>query len=261
MLPGEVSESVIRVWVPGCSTGEEAFSIAMLLAEYQHEKKSSVPVQIFATDIDARAIAVARKGIYPVSIAADLTRDRLARFFIPEPDGTSYRIHRNIRDMVIFSEQDVIKDPPFSRMNLISCRNMLIYMNAELQKKLIPLFHYSLNPGGFLFLGSSETIGDFDELYTVKDRKMKIHQRKESVFGSSGLAEGRSPTIISEPTALAVIQAGAKAGQVSGSPCTSWFLKMSLQVPRQATMLQPGHFPMRLPLPCLASMTLMTRLS
>jgi two-component system, chemotaxis family, CheB/CheR fusion protein len=244
LLPDEVAESVIRVWVPACSTGEEAFSIAMLLAEYQHEKKCSLPVQIFATDIDARAIAVARKGIYPVSIAADLSRERLARFFIPEPDGTSYRIHRNIRDMVVFSEQDVIKDPPFSRIDLISCRNMLIYMNAELQKKLIPLFHYSLNPGGFLFLGSSETIGDFDELYTVKDRKLKIYQRKEPVPGRSGLEGGRSPYSgsISGLTTLAVNQAGTQAGQVSGSPGTRLTMKgggsSSLRELTEQAMLQ-----------------------
>lgn len=186
------SDSPVRVWVPGCSSGEEAFSLAILLAEYQQDKKTSFPVQIFATDIDARAIATARRGVYPVSIAADLSQERLARYFVAEPDGTFYRIHRNIRDMVVFSEQNVIKDPPFSRINLISCRNMLIYMNGELQKKLMPLFHYSLNPGGFLFLGSSETIGDFDELYVVKDRKMKIYQSKVSVPDSFALAKGKT---------------------------------------------------------------------
>lgn len=192
LLSEDSSEGVVRVWVPGCSTGEEAFSIAILLAEYQQENKCFSQIQIFATDIDARAIATARRGIYQLSIAPDLTPERLARYFVAEPDGSSYRVQRQIREMVVFSEQDVIMDPPFSRIDLISCRNMLIYMNGELQKRLMPLFHYSLNPEGFLFLGCSETIGEFDDLYMVKDRKMKIYQRKEPVQGSAGTLPGRN---------------------------------------------------------------------
>jgi len=110
--------------------------------------------------------------------------ERLARFFTAEPGGSAYRIHKGIRDILVFSEQDVIKDPPFSKLDLISCRNLLIYMGGELQKKLIPLFHYALNPGGFLFLGTSETVGEFPDLFAALDRKAKLYHRKEDVFGA-----------------------------------------------------------------------------
>jgi len=170
--------ATIRVWAPGCSTGEEAYSIAILLQEYQEQLQQPFNVQIFATDIDSRSIASARTGRYPASVAADLPAERLARFFTSDSDGATYRIHKNIRDMLVFSEQDVIKDPPFSKLDLISCRNLLIYMGGELQKKLILLFHYALNPGGFLFLGTSETVGDYGDLFVPLDRKLKVYQCK-----------------------------------------------------------------------------------
>jgi two-component system CheB/CheR fusion protein len=173
----------IRVWTAGCSTGEEAYSIAILLQERMEALKQSHTIQIFATDIDSRAIATARAGIYPAIIAADLTPERLARFFVAEPGGSAYRVHKSLRDMLIFSEQDVSRDPPFSKLDLISCRNMMIYFGAPLQKKVLPLFHYSLNPRGMLFLGSSEGIGDFGDLFTVLDRKAKLYQRKEDIHG------------------------------------------------------------------------------
>ncbi len=171
--------ATIRVWSTGCSTGEEAYSIAILLNERMEALKQNYVVQIFATDIDSRAIATARAGVYPASIAADITQERLARFFSAEPDSGSFRIHKSIRDMLVFSEQDVIKDPPFSKLDLISCRNLLIYLGMPLQKKLIPLFHYALNPDGVLLLGTSEGIGDFTGLFNVLDRKSKLFQRKE----------------------------------------------------------------------------------
>ena len=174
----------IRIWSSGCSTGEEVYSLAILLAEAQDARKKSLPLQVFATDIDSQAIAVARAGIYPASIVTDISPERLARFFTIEPHGGSYRINKSIRDMVIFSEQDVIRDPPFSKLDLISCRNVMIYMGAALQKKLIPLFHYALNPGGMLFLGTSETIGDSSCLFVVLDGKQKIYQRKEDFIGT-----------------------------------------------------------------------------
>ncbi|MEY3289185.1 MAG: hypothetical protein RLZZ419_1427 [Pseudomonadota bacterium] len=176
--------NVIRIWSPGCSTGEEAYSIAILFQEYLETIKQSYKVQIFATDIDRQAIATARSGVYPASIAFDISPNRLARFFTVETDSNSYRIHKNIRDMLVFSEHSVIKDPPFSKLDLISCRNLLIYFTAELQKKLIPLFHYSLNPGGTLFLGSSESINEFDDLFIVLNRKAKLYQRKESFYNT-----------------------------------------------------------------------------
>ncbi len=176
-------ESAIRIWSTGCSTGEEAYSLAILLAEGMEARKKGYAIQVFATDIDSQAIATARAGIYPASIAADVSPQRLARFFTIEPGGGTYRIHKDIRDMVIFSEQDVVKDPPFSKLDLISCRNVMIYMGSTLQKKLIPLFHYALNPGGMLFLGTSETTGDFTSLFSALDNKQKIYQRKEDFIG------------------------------------------------------------------------------
>ena len=179
LFAGRPASGVIRVWSPGCSTGEEAYSFAILLAERQESMKQSFKVQIFATDIDTRAIATARSGLYPANIAADLSPERLARFFTAETDGSAYRINKGIRDMLIFSEQNVIRQPPFSKLDLISCRNLLIYMNMELQKRLIPLFHYALNPGGFLFLGTSENVVDFGDLFDVVDRKSKLYRRKK----------------------------------------------------------------------------------
>jgi two-component system CheB/CheR fusion protein len=184
LFAGKPTGAAIRVWVPGCSTGEEAYSLAILLQERIAETKQSFNMHVFATDIDRRAIESARAGIYPAGIAADISPERLTRFFTQEPDGSSYRIQKSIRDKLVFSEQDVIKDPPFSKLDLISCRNLLIYMGGELQKKLIPLFHYALNPGGMLFLGTSETVGEFVDLFATLDRKSKLYQRREGVAGA-----------------------------------------------------------------------------
>ena len=181
LFVGKPAGAVIRVWTTGCSTGDEAYSIAILLAERIEALKQNFTVQLFATDIDSQAIATARAGIYPASIAADISPERLARFFTAEADGSAYRIHKNIRDLLVFSEQDVIKDPPFSKLDLITCRNLLIYMGTELQRKLIPLFHYALKPDGWLFLGTSEGIGEFGELFAVHDRKAKLYRRQEDL--------------------------------------------------------------------------------
>ncbi|HCE42979.1 MAG TPA: chemotaxis protein CheR [Lentisphaeria bacterium] len=191
LFAGRNKDDVIRVWSPGCSTGEEPYSLAILLAEQQESMKQSFKVQVFATDIDSQAIATARTGLYPASIANDISPERLARFFTAESDGTAYRIHKGIRDMLVFSEQDVIKDPPFSKLDLISCRNLLIYMGMELQEKLIPLFHYVLNPGRFLFLGTSETIGEFGDLFDPLDRRLKIYRRKEDIHSVHRAVAGR----------------------------------------------------------------------
>ena len=145
--------------------------------------KQYFKVQLFATDIDNRAIDTARIGVYPASIGMDISSERLSRFFTLQADDATYRINKNIRDMVIFSEHDVIKDPPFSKLDLVSCRNLLIYMNGELQKKVILLFHYALRMGGMLFLGTSETVGNFDEIFTPLDRQWKLFQRKDDVPG------------------------------------------------------------------------------
>jgi two-component system CheB/CheR fusion protein len=191
LFEGRPAGAAVRVWSVGCSTGEEAYSLAILLVERMEALKQAYMVQVFATDIDSRAIATARAGLYPASIAADLSPERLTRFFTAEPDGSAYRIHKNIRDMLIFSEQSVIKDPPFSKLDLISCRNLMIYMGGDLQKRLIPLFHYALKPGGFLFLGTSETVGDFGDLFAALDRKLKLYQRKEDFHGAQRMALSR----------------------------------------------------------------------
>ena len=182
LFAGKPPGSAIRVWVCGCSTGEEAYSIAILIQEHLSTAMQDFNVQIFATDIDMRAIEHARSGVFPVSIAADVAAERLAHFFTLDADGV-YRIQKHIRDMVIFSEQDVIRDPPFSKLDLISCRNLLIYLNTDVQKKLIPLFHYALNPEGTLFLGSSESIGEFTMIFEPLDQKSKLYLRKRDVAG------------------------------------------------------------------------------
>jgi two-component system CheB/CheR fusion protein len=193
----------VRVWCTGCSTGEEAYSIAILLQERLDMLKANIKVQVFATDIDKRAIAVARAGLYPASIATHLTPERLARFFTPEADHSAYRVHKTIRDLLVFSEQDVIKDPPFSKLDLITCRNLLIYLGADLQRKLISLFHYALQPHGMLFLGTSETAGEFGELFVAVDRKAKLYQRKEDFQGLQRAALGRFlPPLIEKDMAL-----------------------------------------------------------
>ncbi|MFO7540672.1 MAG: chemotaxis protein CheB [Chloroflexota bacterium] len=184
ILAAKSRGDLVRVWVPGCSTGEEAYSIAILLQEQMEALKQRFKVQIFATDIDSRAIATARAGVYPASIAADVSPERLDRFFVHDAAKSVYRIQKNVRDMLIFSEHDLIQAPPFSRLDLISCRNLLIYMNGALQKKLIPLFHYALNPGGRLFLGTSESIGEFGQLFTPLDRKSKLYRRQEDAPGA-----------------------------------------------------------------------------
>ncbi len=213
LFAGKSADATIRIWAPGCSTGEEAYSLAILLAERQQALKKSFKVQVFATDIDSRAIAVARSGSYPASIAADLTPERLARFFSTEPGDSTLRINKSIRDMLVFSEQNVIKDPPFSKLDLISCRNLLIYLDGGLQKKIIPLFHYALNPGGYLFLGTSETVSEFGDLFATLERKQKIYQRKEDFLGAQRAGLGRFL-----PPMTAVAAAQRRTDEKTGYP-------------------------------------------
>ncbi|MDD5028355.1 MAG: chemotaxis protein CheB, partial [Rhodoferax sp.] len=211
LFHGKPAGSAVRVWCSGCSTGEEAYSIAILLQEQLDVLRASYKVQVFATDIDSRAIAVARTGLYPTGIADDVSPERLGRFFTLEPDGSAYRVHKGIRDLLVFSEQDVIKDPPFSKLDLISCRNLMIYLGPELQKKLISLFHYALQPGGMLFLGTSETAGEQGDLFTALERKAKIYQRKEDFQGARRAALGRFLTPLIDPDPAPPRSAGKTA--------------------------------------------------
>jgi two-component system CheB/CheR fusion protein len=169
----------MRVWVAGCSSGEEAYSVAILLEEVMEELGRHFNVQIFATDIDADAVNAARAGIFPDSIAANVNAARLKRWFSKEENH--YRVKKSIREMLVFAVQSIIKDPPFTRLDLLCCRNLLIYLGPELQKKLIPIFNYSLKPDGLLFLGSSESIGQASELFVSLDKKWKIYRRKQAL--------------------------------------------------------------------------------
>ncbi|MCY1007123.1 PAS domain-containing protein [Nannocystis pusilla] len=168
--------SPIRLWLPGCSTGEEAYSVAIALLEFLGEDSSAVPVQIFATDVSETAIEHARNGLYADSIAADLSPERLRRFFT-KTDG-KYRIAKVVRDLCVFARQDVTRDPPFSKLDLILCRNVLIYMGAVLQRKLMTVFHYALKPSGFLMLGGAETVGAQADLFAVIDKKHRIFVKR-----------------------------------------------------------------------------------
>ncbi|HNW78730.1 MAG TPA: chemotaxis protein CheB [Candidatus Competibacteraceae bacterium] len=168
-------EEPIRVWVPACASGEEAYSIAILLYEYQEATHNIYPVQIFATDLDRAAIGRARLGHYPLGIAAHLSPERLEHFFVLDESG--YQVKDLIRSSVVFATHSLIKDPPFSRVDLISCRNLLIYLQSPLQKKVLQLLHYALKPGGFLFLGNSENADAFPHLFTPINRQWKIYQR------------------------------------------------------------------------------------
>ena len=166
----------IRIWVAGCSTGEEAYSIAICLLEYLATQNIQLSIQIYATDISNWAIDRARTGFYKSSSVADISPDRLKRFFVPVEDG--YQIGKSVRELCVFARQNLCSDPPFSKLDLISCRNVLIYLGAALQKKILPTFHYGLKPTGFLMLGTSETTGESSELFTALDKKYKIYARK-----------------------------------------------------------------------------------
>jgi two-component system, chemotaxis family, CheB/CheR fusion protein len=198
-LADKPNEYNFRVWVPGCSTGEEAYSVALLLQECMEELKAYFNIQIFGTDIDEEAINFARTGLYPASIAADVGGGkRLGRFFFKEEEG--YQIKKMIREMLVFAPQNVIKDPPFTKLDLLCCRNLLIYLSAELQQKLLPIFHYSLKPNGVLFLGSSETIGPATDLFVTQDKKWKIFGHKPSTVTAYRTLD--FPTVSAEREAL-----------------------------------------------------------
>jgi len=188
LLASRSPGQALRAWVPGCSTGEEAYSLAIVLKEAVEEIKprGKFTIQIFATDLDRDAIDKARHGVFPANIAADISEARLKRFFTKE--GNGYRVCKEIREMVIFAPQNLIMEPPFTKLDILSCRNLLIYLTPEVQKKLIPLFHYSLTPGGILFQGSAETIGDHTDLFAPLNGKSRLFRRTESVLRPEQIA-------------------------------------------------------------------------
>jgi two-component system, chemotaxis family, CheB/CheR fusion protein len=169
----------IRIWVAGCSTGEEPYSIAMSLLEFLGDLVHKQTIQIFATDINETAIEKARLGIYTQNLVANVSPERLRRFFIPIEGG--YQIGKTVRELCVFAHQNLTSDPPFSRLDLVSCRNMLIYLEPVLQKKVMPMFHYALNTNGFLMLGSSESVGEFSDLFAIADKKNRIYTRKSTL--------------------------------------------------------------------------------
>ncbi len=199
LLTSRPENSTLRVWIPGCATGEEVFSMAISLRECMDRIKRHFDVQIFGTDLDADAIDYARSGHCPDGIAADVPPDLLKHYFQREDDG--YRIRKEVRTMAIFAPHNVIKDPPFTKLDMICCRNLLIYFNVDLQRKLLPIFHHALKPGGLLFLGSSETIGSYTNLFEVVDSTWRIYRRKDNLTQSTQFPE--------IPTQATPVQKGA----------------------------------------------------
>jgi two-component system, chemotaxis family, CheB/CheR fusion protein len=194
----------VRIWVPGCSTGEETYSHAISLVEFLGEERADIPVQVFGTDLSESAIQRARAGVYKENIEADVTPARLRRFFYKADGG--YQIKETIRDLCIFSTQNIFNDPPFSRMDLVSCRNVMIYLSQALQKRVVPIFHYALNPTGFLMLGSTEgLLGSGSELFEMTDKKQKIFRKRlvssPVAFGFSVGKPEHGPTGTPTPTA------------------------------------------------------------
>lgn len=176
LIEGKENDEPVRVWVPGCATGEEAYSVAMLLHEHLAETRKDCRLQIFATDVDEEALDIARQGVYPDSITADVAPERLVRFFTPLDEHT-YQVKKQLRESLVIAVQNLISDAPFTKLDLISCRNLLIYLEPEVQKKVISLLHFSLNQGGHLFLGPSETIGRQIDLFDPLSKKWRIYKR------------------------------------------------------------------------------------
>jgi two-component system, chemotaxis family, CheB/CheR fusion protein len=183
-------DETLRAWVPGCASGEDAYSVAILLKEGMSKRDTNRKVQIFATDLDDDAVRMARMARFPGSIASDMSRERFERWFAQE--GEHYCPQKSIREMCVFPVHDMLKDPPFSKLDLISCRNLFIYFNASLQMRLLEAFHYALRPGGYLFPGSSEGVSQQGRLFEIVDKKHRIFQRKDVAAALPGfpLADG-----------------------------------------------------------------------
>ncbi len=204
LFQGRERADSIRVWTPGCATGEETYTIAMLLIEEASRHEVRPSIQIFGSDLDARALTTAREGRFPSAIETDVGEERLRRFFVQE--GDHYRVRQELRDIVLFANHSLLKDPPFSRLDLISCRNLLIYLDRELQQQACSMFHYALKPGGFLLLGSSETADNPPGLFRVVDRKARLYR--------SSATAGDKPRLL--PRLLGGIRLPEQAAQFGG---------------------------------------------
>ncbi|MBN2654007.1 MAG: PAS domain-containing protein [Nitrospirae bacterium] len=213
MFNNRTPDQPIRIWIPGCSTGEEAYSLAIIVQEYINTLREKYKVQIFAADIDKQAIDMARTGLYPDSISVDISPERLSRFFIKK--SSAYKIRDEIRQMIVFAVQDIVKDPPFTKLDMISFRNVLIYFNTKLQKKVIPMLHYSLKPGGILFLGPSETTGDNADIFSTVDRKWKIFKAKDTSALRTTLFNVRRAAVQEQSPKLEQLKAPVKTQEAS----------------------------------------------
>jgi len=228
LLAERAPNDTLRVWVSGCSTGEEAYSLAIVFKEVLDQLKLSqdFSMQIFATDLDIDAINKAREGVFSDNIEEDMSLECLNRYFDKVDCG--YQVVKTIRDMVIFAQQNMIKDPPFTKIDILTCRNLLIYLKTEMQEKLIPLFHYSLNPDGFLFLGSAEAVGNFSDLFKPLDRKSRLYKRLQPLIQAK---------TVEFPTSFAHVKSTANQPPVTVQNIQSMTDKLILQLFSPATVL------------------------
>lgn len=212
----------VRVWVPACATGEEAYSLAISMVEFCEQHGRDSRIQMFGTDVDEACIQHARRGIYAANIAADVSTERLDQFFVPKEN--EYQVSRRLRDMLVFSRQNVLKDAPFSRMDLVSCRNLLIYLRRAAQQTVLRVLHYALNPSGYLFLGAAETVGDTPELFATVDRAHKIYSKKQVqtvldlTFGVPRLPEAVPLAATARPAPSLQGLADRKVAELYGPP-------------------------------------------
>ncbi|WP_313785888.1 CheR family methyltransferase [Sphingobacterium pedocola] len=224
LLRNKKNEEPIRIWIAGCSTGEEAYSVAIIITEYLDglQTKRKPKAQIFATDLDANAIEHARAGFYFSNIISELNPQQLDRFFVKKNNG--YTVKKEIREMIVFAQHNLIKDAPFTRLDLLCCRNVMIYLTAELQKKIIPIFHYSLNVNGLLFLGPAESISGFHDIFNIVDSKWKLFERKEGVSSMGKLLD--FPFHVANQDKLAKTDVAIKSGHKN--PIAEHFNKLLL---------------------------------
>src|SRR6266849_1022863 len=201
LLKDRPRDAPVRVWVPGCATGEEPYSLVIALLEFLEQASGNTHVQVFATAVSERAIQSARMGVYLENIAADVSPERLQRFFVKVERG--YQVSKRIRDVIIFAKHNLVTDPPFSQLDLISCCNVLIYLRHEYQRRVMDIFHYALKPGGFLKLGRAETIGTFPEAFTIADREHKIYAKKMMATRTLPSFTARTPGFREEPRSAA----------------------------------------------------------
>lgn len=242
LFAGKRDGDTLRVWVPACATGEEAYSIAMLLLEHARTLEAAPLIQVFATDLDEAAVRVAREGVYPTAIEGDVNEERLRRFFFKEHRG--YRVRREVRESVLFAVHDLLKDSPFSRLDLVSCRNLLIYLSREAQARALDTFHFALRPGGLLFLGVSETVDEETGQYDVLDKKRRLYAQRPGLrdpmplpSGPGTLAQALAAQAVHEPVlpgrafeTPAAALAGGRAGEPRNGPWGELHLRLLEQL-------------------------------